>query len=134
MEKLKDIAKLLHTQDNRITEQPIFIVQQKVRHWGYDSQYSDNYAWCDTDNEYIEADEEEALRLDEVEFMCGDTGSWEKIYYNDTWEFVTACFTEQGCKDYLALNGHNLNEPRIYAEGSCRNEEYRRVRKAIMDG
>lgn len=50
----------------------------------------------------------------------------------DVWEFVTACFTEKGCKDYLAVNGHNLTEPRIYAAGSYRNEEFRTVREYLL--
>jgi hypothetical protein len=47
------------------------------------------------------------------------------------WDFVTACFTEQGCKDYLARDGHNLKEPRIYAAGSYRNSEWQAVRNYL---
>ena len=45
--------------------------------------------------------------------------------------FVTACFTEQGCKDFLARDGHNHRRPFIYAFGSYRNGEYQAVRNIL---
>lgn len=128
IDKLKEIAKLLHTQDNRITDQPQFIVQQKRRDYGFMPDYAEDYEWMDTDNEHRVADEEEIKRLEVLDDADEDTDSWEKVYYKDRWEFVTSCFTERGCKDYIAINGHNLCEPRIYAEVSYRNNEFRTIR------
>lgn len=91
---------------------------EKTRNYGYCSDYSDDFEWWN--HEYCcEAEESEE--------------SAEKIYYKDRWEFVAACFTEQGCKDYLKANGHNLKSPRIFACGSYRNEEYRKVRQALIE-
>ena len=130
--ELEKIGKLIREQDNRITDQPMFLVQQKVRDYGYDGNHSsDGYTWIDPDNDHCEATDQQAKRLDKL--YGRGRGSWERVYYKERWEFVTACFTEQGCKDYIALDGHNLNEPRIYAEGSYRNEEYRTVRKYLME-
>lgn len=108
-EALARIGDLLRTQDNRITNAPIFVVQQKRRIYGISREYTDDF-----------------------EVITGDYGPTRRVGYLDTWEFVTACFTEQGCKDYIALNGHNLKEPRIYAEGSFRNHEWRAVRDYLM--
>lgn len=133
IDALIQIGTLIRTQDNRITNQPIFIVQQKVIDWGYGSEYAEDYKWIDnSDGEYPEADEELAAELEEMVGYGDVTAGWEKVYYKERWEFVTACFTEQGCKDYIEINGHNLNETRIYAEGSYRNNEYRAVREAIL--
>jgi hypothetical protein len=127
------IGKLIATQDNRYTDQPMFIVQQRRRIIGFDTDYCDNIVWCCSEDEYSEASEEEAAKF-EAEYQ--ETGraknGWMRTGYVDQWEFVTACFTEQGCKDYLARDGHNLKEPRIYAEGSYRNEEFRSIRKWLM--
>ncbi len=41
---------------------------------------------------------------------------------------ATCCFTEQGCKDYLAANGHNLRLPFIYVKSGFRNAEYIGIR------
>ena len=128
MDKLKEIGKLLNTQDNRATDAPLFIVQQKIIDYGYTSDYAEDYEWMDANNEYSKADSKKAKQLETLDDAGEDTGTWEKIYYKERWEFVTACFTEQGCTDYIAINGHNLNEPRIYAEGSYRNNEFRTIR------
>jgi len=134
IEKLKQIGKLINTQNNRITDQPMFIVQKKVIDYGYDSEFCDDYKWINQDSgDYEEADEDKSKELEEIDDLCGDTEPFEKVYYKERWEFVTACFTERGCKDYISRNGHNLKEPRIYAEGSRRNKEYQTVRNALME-
>jgi hypothetical protein len=125
------IGQLIHTQDNRITDAPIFIVQQKrqrVAHADYDN---DGIVWVNDDHQ--EADAEEYARLEAAFREDGDEPvGWRRLAVRDEWEFVTACFTEHGCKEYFARNGHNLCEPRIYAAGSYRNEEWRAVRKHLM--
>jgi hypothetical protein len=131
--EIEQIGELIKTQDNRITDQPIFIVERERTEWGYSSEYSDEYKWLHPENDYDEADEEEAERLDELDSQCEDTEGWEKVYYKKYWEFVTACFTEQGCKDYLKLNGHNLGKTRIFATGSYRNHEWQTVRKMLIE-
>lgn len=133
LETLRKIGILITTQDNRSTDQPMFIVQQRRRMYGLDTGYCDNFIWLCSEDEYNEASAEEADAL-EAEYQ--DTGrakdGWQRTGYIDQWEFVTACFTEQGCIDYLKLDGHNLKEPRIYAEGSYRNEEFRAVRNSLI--
>lgn len=128
---MQHIGEQIRTQDNRCTSDPLFIVQQKQRIWGMDLNYTDDYAWLDTSNEHTEATDVEAAGLDAIEDKCGDLGDWEKVGYVDTWEFITACFTEKACQDYIAANGHNLNEPRIYAASAYRNLEMIAVREML---
>lgn len=131
-DELAKISHLLHTQDNRITDQPVFIVQKKVRDWGLADGYTDNFAWLDSNNEFWEADEKQARILDKMYERGKDMGGWRKVGYRDRWEFVTACFTEKGCEDYIRRNGHNLGENRIYADASWRNHEYQVVRNFLL--
>lgn len=132
--QLKAVGELLLTQDNRCTDQPIFIVQEKVRDWGYSSDYAEDYEWHNRDDIEDKADEEKVAELEALDDACEDTGSWEKVYYRDRWEFVTACFTEQGCKDYIEINGHNhQGKLIIYAAGSFRNNEFRLVRNTLIE-
>lgn len=130
---LADIGKLLATQDNRITDQPIFVVQQKAAAVADEEYNSDRIDWVQEDGDHTAADEEEASEL-EAEYQ--DTfevrPGWRRVAMRDDWRFVTACFTEQGCKDYLKADGHNLREPRIYADGSYRNQEFRAVRQFLL--
>ena len=132
MRKISEIGSLIQTQDNRITDAPIFVVQQIAVDWGLSSAHCDDYKWIHPKNDYSEADEEEANKLDELDRLFEDLDGWEKAYYKERWEFVTACFTEEGCKDYIRQNGHNLKRPRIYAEGSHRNDEWRTVRNHLI--
>ena len=130
-ERMQQIGELIRTQDNRITDAPMFIVQEKKREYGYDPDYSDDSVWLDSENEYREATEAQSIWLDS---LAETTSGWVKTGYKDRWEFVTACFTEQGCKDFIAADGHNHCELRIYADGSYRNAEFRAVREYLMSG
>jgi hypothetical protein len=127
------IIERLHTQDNRSTDNPLFAVQQKRRIYGVDPDRCDNIVWLDEANDYGEASAEEFAQM-EAAHNNGDSdlSNWHRTGYIDAWEFVTGCFTEQGCKDYIACNGHNLEEPRIYAYGSYRNDEFIALRKWLM--
>lgn len=130
-ERLAAIGELIRTQDNRITAEPIFIVQQKRMYAAHPDYDHDRIAWIGADGE---ADPEEHAFL-EAEYQ--ETGiepdGWTRAAVGYYWDFVTACFSEQGCKDYLKRDGHNLREPRIYAAGSYRNDEWRLVRKHLLD-
>jgi hypothetical protein len=145
---LKRIRTNLRTQDNRATSWPMFAVQQKRRDYGYDPNYSDHVVWIDQCNDCVEApNEAECAKSDyvlepdeptheQLEKQYQETGDepdgWTRTSYVDRWEFVTACFTEQGCKDYLEVNGHNLNEPRIYAYSGWRNHEWQTITRLLL--
>jgi hypothetical protein len=132
-EEMRKIGNVIATQDNRITDAPIFVVEQKQPVVS-DSDYNDcRVEWRETENgDYSEATPERAARLEALFHAGRDTPGWRRYEVTDIWVFVTACFTAQGCRDYLARNGHNLRETRVYAYGSYRNEEYRAVRKYLM--
>ncbi|HHN6060400.1 ead/Ea22-like family protein [Klebsiella pneumoniae] len=123
--ELYTIGELIRTQDNRITEQPMFVVFQKREIIGSDEHSPSRICWV-WDGE--EVSELRAKRL-EVLYQDGrDTRGYDRYAMQEVDEFVTACFTEHGCKDYLRQNGHNLRLPYIYACGSFRNNEYQLVR------
>ncbi len=131
-ETLQKIGHQIATQDNQYTDQPIFIVQQKRMVTGFDPRYldDDQIGWFDCDGM---ATPEEAKNLEaEYQQSYKEPDGWYRTGFSTYWEFVTACFTEQGCMDYLAINGHNLTEPRIYAYGSDRNNEFRTVREYLL--
>lgn len=125
---LSAISERLRTQDNRITQNPMFCVQIKVREIGYDANYADgDTVWIDMASGDFE----------EVEF--GQPGA-EEFGYKDRWETVMVAFTEKGCEEYLELNGHNdrrkahNGEVRIYVESFNRCPEMIAIREALMSG
>lgn len=141
MNQLQEISLRLQTQDNRITSHPMFCVQKKVRDVGYDSIYCDNSCWVDTN--YCESevlyDDDEGFNADR-RALYDETDGLEEFGYRDRWETVMVCFTEGGCNDYMAVNGHNVKdsafrgEVRIYAESYYRCAEMIAIREALMKG
>lgn len=123
--ELYTIGELIRTQDNRITDQPMFVVFQKREIIGSDEHSPSRVCWV-WDGE--EVSELRAKRLEALYQDGRDTREYDRYAMQEVDEFVTACFTEHGCKDYLRQNGHNLRLPYIYACGSFRNNEYQLVR------
>jgi len=127
--ELEAIGELINSQDNRCTDQPMFAVMEKRGILTLDTHDHDRIEWVETESgDYCEADETKARRLEALHQGHRDTPGWERYAIKDVDVFVTACFTEQGCKDFLARDGHNHRKPFIYAFGSYRNGEYQTVR------
>lgn len=123
------IARNLKTQDNRITDLPIFLVQQKRRIWTEDD--SEGYVWMNED--FDEAGDDKVRELDELDESGAEIPKgYFKAHYVHVWETSQPFLTEQGAKDYIAINGHNLKESRIYVDSGWRNEEWRMVRDFLM--
>ncbi|HFR0062982.1 TPA: ead/Ea22-like family protein, partial [Klebsiella pneumoniae] len=116
--ELYTIGDLIRTQDNRITDQPMFVVFQKREIIGSDEHSPSRICWV-WDGE--EVSELRAKRLEALYQDGRNTRGYDRYAMQEVDEFVTACFTEHGCKDYLRQNGHNLRLPYIYACGSFRN-------------
>lgn len=121
------IGENIRTQDNRITSDPMFCVYQK-REIVVDADYDyDRIVWVDEDGS--EANKRQSRRLELLhENFREPPEKWRRVAVKDIDEFVTCCFTEQGCKDYLAANGHNLRLPFIYVKSGFRNAEYIGIR------
>lgn len=128
---LAGIGEKLRTQDNRITSEPMFCVYQK-REIVADAEYDhDRIVWVDEDG--LEANERQRMRLEVLHDNCREVpAKWRRVAVKEIDEFVTGCFTEQGCKDYLACNGHNLRLPFIYVKSGFRNAEYIDLRNWLM--
>lgn len=131
-ESFKTISENIRTQDNRATSHPLFAVMQK-REIVVDGDYDhDRIVWWHSDG--YEASETKRRRLELLHDDSRDTGEWRRLAVKEINEFVTACFTEQGCKDYLNANGHNLRHPFIYVFSAYRNAEFIAVREWLAKG
>lgn len=125
------IGEQLRTQDNRITQNPMFCVQIKRRDVGYDAAYGDQRCWVDGANDLVVYD-------DDKDFKEPEGDQWEEFGYKDRWETVMVAFTEAGCHEYLRLNGHNdrrrahNGEVRIYVESFNRCPEMIALREFLM--
>jgi hypothetical protein len=125
--KMIDIGRLINTQDNRCTSEPMFCVQGRRRIYGFDTQWTDDIAWIDTSDGAYEVEKPD----DEQE-----TDTIIKTGYIDVWETLMVAFTEEACKEHLELNGHNYGgykEVRIYVESFRRCPEMIAIRKFLSD-
>jgi len=138
---LRDIAANLATQDSQMTNNPIFLVQKKVRQTGLDTDYSDNHIWIDHANDYMEVtDPKEIERLEELDEKWPLTKDEEeerncylKTGYVDRWETVQPFFTEVEADRFIAANRHRHDgELRIYVEWGGRNPEWMAIRNFLL--
>jgi hypothetical protein len=143
--ELAELANELRTQNNRITAEPLYVVQQRRRIRGMDSAYADEYEWYhpnDPGCTYSDGEMEEVIRgeleerhgpsVSDVDWIYEQCPSpcdhgYEKVYYVEYWDFVTAHFTERAAELYLRQNRHNLNDPRVYVTSQYRCWEWNAV-------
>lgn len=130
------IGQRLLSQDNRCTDHPMFCVQRLKAESGFDLSYSDDFCWWNAEQCEIQYDtppegwDEDGRK---------EQNGWEKFGYKTYWETVMTAFTEEGCNEYLRLNGHNdrraahKGHVRIYAESFNRCPEMVALRKFLME-
>lgn len=124
------ISNQLNAQDNRCTSHPVFCVYQKEEVVTDEGYGCDKIVWVDDYNEV--ADDRKFKRLEALHQGGREVDGWRRVAVKEINRFVTACFTEAGCKDYLAQNGHNLRMPFIYVTSAFRNDEFQMMRKWLM--
>ena len=133
---LRELGKELLTQDNRATKDPVFLVQQRRRIYGLDSEYAEKFTWVGEDD-YKEADPDTAARLErefsEADYPDESFEGYIRVGYQDIWETETVFFTLKGAEEYMKNQRHNLKHPRIYVESAHRNPEWKMLRKFFMN-
>lgn len=136
LEKLVEIGKLLLTQDNRCTQNPMFCVQILRADAGYHDGYAEEFCWWNLEQCTCQYDTPPE-GWDEYD---SDThNGWERFGYKTRWETVMTSFTEAGCEEYLTLDGHNCRtrahkgQVRIYAESWNRCPEMLDIRETLME-
>jgi hypothetical protein len=113
------------------TRDPIFLVQQKIRDYGYSEDYASDFEWFDNDRQEI-VDERIAKRLTDLDSNYREIpNKYTKVCYCDRWEFVTCCFTREGAEAFIKRQAHNLKETRIWVDSLFRNAEMIAVREYL---
>jgi predicted CopG family antitoxin len=106
---LVEAKKLLLTQDNRCTRDPIYYVKYKTKIYGIDSDYADGYDWRETNHSTITVPEE----------------LFDSVFENDSFQEIVSLYNEQMGND---IEFNCLAEEPF---GSKENEE--KVRKWFND-
>lgn len=131
MDKLTQLGAEMSRQDNHCTAHPLYVVQEKHRHYGFDPDYADVSVWFDED--YAEADEATAKELEaEYDETGKEREGWTRTAALDTWDFVTVCLTERAAKDYIDRNGHrHKGRLRMFVDSAYRNTEIIELQAAL---
>lgn len=136
-QELRTIAEQLRTQDNAITENPIFMVQQRRRLYGYNSdEYSQEgcssgVQWFNDDND--EASESQHKQLQKYWREHHDEpDGWRRVGFIDLWENAQPFLTRCAADRYITENRHNLRAPRVFVESGYRNKEWAFLRDFIQ--
>ncbi|WP_027178802.1 hypothetical protein [Maridesulfovibrio bastinii] len=129
---LSTLRKELQTQDNQCTAEPIFLVEEKKRVYGFDPIYSEETVFVDIENGGNEVDlEEYGLTYEEA---LNENGLTE-CGYADEWNFVNAHFSDRSAKEYIEKNGHrHSGELRVMVDTMLRCPEMIAIRKALLEG
>ena len=123
---LRCTAAALLTQDNECTANPLFLVEQRHRVYGFDTAYSDDkVAWVDSEGEAT-GEERDALEAKYQETGDEPEG-WHRTGYADEWRFVQPFFTRAAAERYIEENRHRLKDPRVFVDSAYRNKEWQAV-------
>jgi hypothetical protein len=141
---IQGIADRLHTQDARCTALPMYCVQRHRLIIGLDTSLTDRIGWMH-DGELAPRELWPALDAAYAEDRSGievdgtmvPLDTYERHGLTEHWETVMTCLTEEGAKDYLAKNSHNLvsggeHPPRIMVESFHRCAEMIQLRAWLM--
>ena len=132
--ELKDISHELNTQDNRCTADPVFLVQQKVRDYGFDSEYCDDFEWVDC--EFNKVDDKDLIDSLEKDLDLGEESpDYNKVYYRERWEYIQFFFTEKAADEFIKKNKHRYKDGvlGVYVDCAYRNFEIQSVRKFLIN-
>ncbi|MEO8277428.1 MAG: hypothetical protein ABI639_14535 [Thermoanaerobaculia bacterium] len=127
---LAEIAREISTQDSAGTTHPIYVVQQRRRIYGIDTQWGGEVVWLGEDS--IEATAEDVA---EIETGKREGEIWTETGFVDVWEFVQPFFTRKGAEEYIRANGHRHGrgkaDLRVYVDSGYRNDEWQAARLAL---
>lgn len=143
------------------TADAFFIVQEKVRSYGYTEDYSDDimiyrddYTWNSIKEFWDDLDEDEQKTLDEValngflegeKFMeLDELNQWylleneqtefTAVRYQEDWEYVNAHFTRDAAEAFINRKKHDYDKLRIYVDSQYWCWEFNAIKNAILSG
>lgn len=121
---LSEMGKRMLTQDPRATSHPIYLVRQRRRIYGLDSDYTDQfvYVYRDDGTEYG------------AELKAGDDpADFRRVGIRDIWVSVQPFFTNFEAERFIRANAHNLTDPHVYVESGYLNREWIAARAHFLE-
>lgn len=120
-------------QNDHYTAEPMFFIEKRVKHMGYDPEYAENYAFLREGEEVTDPDEH--ARLDAFEQGTATEGQMpdgvEKVGFVWKWEHAYGpFFTPTMAASVLKAKAHE-GDLRINVDSGVRNPEWVLIREAL---
>jgi len=140
-----------------ITANPVFIVEKKVRDYGYDPDCGCDTVITDSGRElefdcwesfYDDLDEDEKSQLDDIEpdflslsFDSDKIEAAEKLGYEfvvtgiqDRWEYVNCHFTKEAAEAFIARKGYDYRRGlRVFVDSQYWCWEFKDIIEALLN-
>ena len=131
---LIELGKKMNEQNPRGTQNPMFIIKQKVRVYGEsgccnETERREDYDGdvCDSCQKLLDNDEELPDDCPYCDDECFVHFNWEDEAVEDT----SAFFTAEAAQEHIDLNDYHYHKPFTYATGTWRNPEMRRLQNIL---
>lgn len=146
---LKELGKKMNAQNTRMTQFPLFVVQELKEVVKADGCGDRTIYVCDEDelsyeeyNEILDMQSEEdetvkkefiekSERFDSVEELNAfDSYAWRAVDISDEWvisDMAGTFLTAEACETHIAQNSYHYRQPRSYAISAWRNYEMQEV-------
>lgn len=123
----------LKTQDNQITADPLFVVYERIRITGIDTQYGeDGFFWYDSENCEETDDLNSWAYYINPEKSLEEQGI-EKVFYRNDKKFVSAHLTRKSAEDFIKRRNHDYPLGLfIYVDSMCSGSDIKDLRNIIL--
>jgi len=122
--------------NDHFTAEPIFFVEKRVRIYGLDPLWVDDYVWLDTEEGEEITDPEEIALYEKTDRHLGELPDCiVKTGYVDMWVPVQPFFTRSAAQFYVDTKSHKHKEElRIYVDSAKgRNPQWQKIRDYFMN-
>ena len=136
--ELAALGDKVRNQDNLATEHPLYVVYDRERIMGLDSEHAEKFVWVAyTDDGPIDASDEVLAFIrkyhDDFEYVLCENKMYRRIGYVEINRFRAACLTMDAAKDYIRDNAHHLRKPFVFVESLHRNPQMIAIRRHLME-
>lgn len=126
----KELKERISKNDNRCTASPyLLLLREKTEVVVHEDFYYNGQKWVEhLTGDYLTNEKREALVSDLLEYGYDKSeiekkGSIEEYFYREVNETRNVFLTDEGYKDHLEANGHNLGKHDTFGVHAFRNKE-----------
>lgn len=146
---------------DHITADPIFVVEKKVRDYGFEEDYADKFTYIQADEEFEDlgefyncCDDDEQERIDrfsqdltrccflgigviseQEEVLKCVYDDFYKVRYKERWERINFHFTKEGAETFIMRKKHDYPLGlRVFVDTQVYCWEYQEIIEGLLEG